>query len=94
MFDSIYSGEILISNAYYNKIKNRVMNNISRTAYLQFPNFIKCKVYINNSENFELYIYCPPQTNQKFILKPTNLFDANDQMRIIVYEELEQVDAD
>jgi len=91
----MYSGEILISKCYYDKIVNRIMTNITRTAYLQFPNMIKNKVYINNnSENFELYIYCPPQTDQKFIIKTTNIFDSNDEMRIIVYTKLEEVDAD
>jgi len=71
------------------------MTNLTRTAYLQFPNLIKNKVFVsNNSELFELFIYCPPKENEKFIIKPTILFDSNDEMRIVVYTELEQVDAD
>jgi len=92
-----YKGEVLISPCYYNKISNRIMTNITRTAYLQFPNLIKNKVFVNNnSENFELYIYCPPaqEKQEKFIIKPTNIFDSNDEMRIIVYTKLDKVDAD
>ncbi len=91
----MYKGEILISKYYYDKIANRIMTNITRTAYLQFPNLIKNKVFVNNnSEIFELYIYCPPQTDQKFIIKSCNLFDRNDEMRIVIYTEVEPVDAD
>ncbi len=91
----MYKGEILISKYYYDKITNRIMTNITRTAYLQFPNLIKNKVFINNnSELFEMFIYCPPKTDEKFIIKPSNVFDSNDEMRIIVYTEVEPVDAD
>ncbi len=86
---TLFKGEILISPSYYNKILNRIINNPTGIAYLQFTNDMRFRVYkfiLDDGTIDALYIFCPPRTDERFILKSCNTLSGR-EMRIQSYIE-------